>query len=148
MRNLFSIIITTILFSFTYSLFAQHHSDDITGIWLTPENRSAIQIFKKGNCYYGKIVWEKEPNDQYGNPVKDVNNPNENLRNKPLHGLVIMKELCFDGKREWVKGKIYNPESGNTYKIKIELIKKNTLKVRGYLGVSLIGKTSVWKRKL
>lgn len=148
MLKIFKILITSILVLYTFTLFAQHHRDDIVGVWYTPENLSAIEIYKKDNCYYGKIIWEKEPNDKSGNPKKDINNPDQKLRNKPIHGLIIMKYMCFDGKREWVKGKIYNPESGNTYKIKVELINKNTLKVRGYIGVSFVGKSSVWNRKL
>jgi uncharacterized protein (DUF2147 family) len=125
---------------------AQVKPDDIVGIWKTPGHLSEIQIYKTGSKYYGKIVWEKEPNDSSGKPKKDLNNPNPGLRCRLLHGLVIIKNLCFDDD-EWTGGEIYDPESGNDYKIKAELIDKNTLKIRGYIGISLIGKSSVWTRK-
>ncbi len=141
------LLIISVLCLYHMTSFAQNKCDDIIGVWLTPENRSAIKIFKQANCYYGEIIWEKDANDKNGIPFKDVNNPNPKFRKKTLHGLIIMKNLCFDGKNEWLKGTIYNPESGNTYKIKVEMINKTTLKVRGYIGFSFIGKTSVWKRK-
>jgi uncharacterized protein (DUF2147 family) len=143
-RESFIVLIVLCLHSFTY---AQTKSDDITGIWLTPENRSAIQIFQKGDRYFGKIIWEKEPKDKYGELKRDINNPDPKKRDQTLNGLIILKDLRYDGKKEWIKGNIYNPETGNTYKIKAELINKNTLKIRGYVGLSLLGKSSVWRRK-
>jgi uncharacterized protein (DUF2147 family) len=125
---------------------AQVKPDDITGIWQTPEHLSEIQIYKNGDKYYGKIIWEKEPNDSSGKPKKDNKNPNPGLRSRLIHGLVIIQNLRFNGK-EWEGGKIYDPESGNDYKIIAELTDNNTLKVRGYIGISLIGRSSVWKRK-
>jgi len=125
---------------------AQFKPDDITGIWQTPEHLSEIQIYKNGDKYYGKIIWEKEPVDSSGKPKKDSKNPNPSLRNRLIHGLVIIQNLRFNGK-EWEGGKIYDPESGNDYRIIAELSDNNTLKVRGYIGISLIGRSSVWKRK-
>lgn len=147
LRVFFKIVITSVLCLMYIISSSQNKSDDIIGVWLTPENRSAIKIFKQANSYCGKIVWQKEANDKDGIPLKDVNNPNPKLRKNTLEGLIIMRDLCFDGKKEWLKGSIYNPESGNTYKIKVELVNKSTLKVRGYIGFSFIGKTSVWKRR-
>lgn len=138
--------ITFVLILFVSFTFSQKDRD-IKGIWFTPKNRSAIKIFKKGNCYFGKIIWQKYDKDKNGFPKKDINNPNPKLRDNTLNGLIIMKDLCFNGNKEWVKGKIYNPESGNTYKIKVELLNESTLNVRGYVGFSFIGKTSVWNRK-
>lgn len=126
---------------------SQSINNNIIGIWLTPESRSAIQIYKSENYYEGKIVWEKEPFDKKGNPNKDIHNPNPKLRNKLLNGLVIMTNIHFDKNSKKGKGKIYNPENGNTYKINVELTSNYTLEVRGYIGISLIGRTSVWKRK-
>jgi len=141
------IISTIISFFVIINISFSQNNNDIIGIWITPQDRSAIKIFKKANCYYGKIIWQKYANDKKGFPKKDINNPNPKLRNETLQGLIILKNLHFNGKNEWTKGTIYNPESGNTYKIKVELKNKTTLKVRGYIGFSFIGKTSVWKRK-
>ncbi len=143
MSRLTLIIILSVFINISFS----QNSRDITGIWLTPQNRSAIKIFKQGNCYFGKIIWQKNANDKNGFPKKDINNPNPKLRKNTLQGLIVMNSLCYNGKNEWVKGTIYNPESGNTYKIKVELENDTTLNVRGYIGFSFIGKTSVWRRK-
>lgn len=125
----------------------QHKNFDITGIWLTPENRSAIKIYKTGNYYEGKIIWEKETFDKKGNQNKDIYNPNSKLRNRLLHGLVIMTNISFDKNSKKGKGKIYNLENVKIFKINLELISNNTPEVRGYIRISLIGRTYVWKRK-
>ncbi len=137
----------SIFILFSNIVFSQNESEDICGIWLTPENRSAIHIFKSGKYYFGKITWEKNPFDKNGNQNKDIHNPDPKLRNRLLKGLIIMKNISYDKRTKKGKGKIYNPENGKTYKINIELTDVNTLEVRGYIGISLIGKTSVWKRK-
>lgn len=58
----------------------------------------------------------------------------------------IMTNFEFDGGNVWDEGKIYNPEDGKTYSCKMTLKNPNTLDVRGYVGISLIGKTQVWTR--
>ncbi len=61
-------------------------------------------------------------------------------------GLLILKGFRFDGK-QWVDGTIYDPDNGKTYKCNITMQDKNTLFVRGYIGISAIGRTTTWKRK-
>lgn len=127
------------------SLLAQTKPDDITGVWLTAGNEPAkIQIYKQGETYFGKIMWLKNPVEN-GKPRVDENNPDKNKRSQPVMGLVILKNFKFD-EDEWEGGKIYDPESGKTYSCTITLQNKNTLKVRGYIGISLIGRTEYWKR--
>jgi uncharacterized protein (DUF2147 family) len=139
------LLIILILLSTQY-LNAQTKPDDIIGVWITPENRSHIEMFKDNGKYYGRIVWEKEPNDKYGKPSKDINNPNPKLRDRLLHGMVIVHHLVFDD-GEWSGGKIYDPESGNEYKVSAEMPDRNTLKIRGYIGISLIGRSCLWVRE-
>ncbi len=142
--NITIIILLSIFHSFEIK--AQTNSDNIIGIWQTEDNRAAIQMYKKGNLYYGKIVWEKEPYNKNGKLTLDINNPNPNLQSRPLHNLTIVKNLKFYKNSNQYKGTIYNVESGNTFKINAELINKTILKIRGYIGISLIGRTTVWKR--
>lgn len=52
----------------------------------------------------------------------------------------------FDGDDEWKDGDIYDPESGKTYSCYLSLKDNNTLKVRGYIGVSLFGRSETWTR--
>ena len=128
------------------SSFAQIKADDVIGTWLTNGKEPAkIQIYKSGDKYFGKIVWLKNPAEN-GKPKFDANNPDESKRNQPLIGLVILKDFKFDGDDEWKEGDIYDPESGKTYSCFLTLKDKNSLKVRGYIGISLIGRTETWAR--
>lgn len=121
-------------------------ADDVTGVWLTGGREPAkIQIYKSGAKYYGKITWLKYP-EENGMPRLDRNNPDKNNRNNQIIGLMILRDFVFDGKDEWNSGKIYDPESGKTYSCFMTLQGRNTLKVRGYVGVSLFGRTEVWTR--
>ncbi|HEU4496521.1 MAG TPA: DUF2147 domain-containing protein [Flavobacterium sp.] len=128
---------------FTSSIFAQK-KDDILGKWLNSSGEGQIEIFKKGDKFYGKLVWIKEPNEG-GKPKTDVENPNASLRSKPIIGLEIVKDFIFeDGK--YVDGKVYDPKTGKTYSGNMTLVGQNKLNLRGYIGISLIGRTESWKR--
>ncbi len=126
-------------------LYAQKGADAVVGVWYTGVKQSKIEIFKCGNQYCGKIVWLGEP-DTNGKPKTDKNNPDEKLRSRPIIGLVLMKNFNYSGDNVWEDGEIYNPKSGKTYSCKMTLINKNTLDLRGFIGISLIGKTDTWTR--
>ena len=125
---------------------SQTKADDIIGIWLTTGKEPAkIQIYKNGEKFYGKIIWLKNPTDN-GKPKVDTKNPDTNKHDQPIIGLIILKKFKFDGSDQWEEGEIYDPESGNTYSCHLTLKEKNTLKVRGYVGLSLFGRTEIWSR--
>ena len=132
----------------TSSLFAQDfRADDIIGTWLNEEVTGQVEIFKSGTSYYGKIVWLKEPIDiNTGKPRTDIENPESSRHNDPLIGLVNLKGFAFDGDDEWEDGTIYDPKNGKTYScyMKFEDASKKRLKIRGYIGVSLLGRTTLW----
>jgi uncharacterized protein (DUF2147 family) len=124
---------------------AQVNADDIVATWLTSGKEPAkIQIYKSVERYYGKITWLKYPEVNGKQPL-DINNPDKTKRNTPIIGLVILKGFRFDDD-EWEDGKVYDPKSGKTYSCYLSLRDKNTLKIRGYVGISLIGRTEIWTR--
>ena len=133
-----------VLWLFALQAFAQT-KDDVLGKWLNPTGEGQIEIYKKGDKYFGKLVWIKDPTDENGKPKKDEKNPNESLRSKPILGLEILKNFVFDDGK-WVDGSIYDPKSGKTYSCKLTLKDDKQLSIRGFIGVSLIGRTEVWKR--
>ena len=143
------IIATSILAFITmlsFSAYSQNKADDIIGIWLTGGKEPAkIQVYKSGEKYYGKIIWLKNPTEN-GKQRVDANNPDEAKRSNPIIGLVMLTGFRFDGDEEWKGGSIYDPESGKTYSSYMYLKDRNTLKVRGYVGISLFGRTEVWTR--
>ncbi len=137
-------IVTAFLFSF--NIYSQNNEDDITGIWLTGGKEPAkIQIFKTGDKFYGKIIWLKNPTDN-GKQKLDINNPDKEKQKGTIIGLVMLKGFKFDGDDEWKGGDIYDPESGKTYSSYMYLRNWNTLRVRGFVGISLLGRTETWTR--
>jgi len=131
--------------------------DEILGLWATdPEGEGGqahIEIYAVGDTYAGKIVWleepvypEGDPDGEAGEPKVDTNNPDPALQSRPIMGLELMMGFVFDGKGTWKKGTIYDPDNGKTYKCKVKIADDGVLKVRGYIGVSMIGRTSEWTR--
>ena len=133
-----------LLLVFSTQVFAQK-KDDILGKWIDPSGEGQIEIYRKGDKYFGKLVWLKEPNNEKGKPKTDEKNPTESLSSKPILGLEILKNFKFD-EDVWNDGTIYDPKSGKTYSCKLTMKNVNLLSIRGYIGVSLIGRTAVFKR--
>ena len=148
MKKIGSVIFTVLVLTVLVNLkvYAQkHHPDDIIGNWLNEERTAKIQIYKEGNTYSGKIVWLKEPIDPTtGKPKTDKLNPDVKLTNTPLLGLCIMKKIVFDGDEEWNGGTIYDTKNGKTYRCYLKFDSPLILKLRGYIGFSLLGRTSHW----
>lgn len=117
-------------------------AQDIThGTWYNEKKTAKIQFYKQGEKLYGKIVWLKEPNEN-GKPRLDKNNPDAKLKTKPLMGLVFLTGFTKDGDKEWEDGNIYDPENGKTYSCKMTITSPTTIDARGYIGISLIGRTT------
>lgn len=128
-------------------LLAAQDADRILGTWYNGERSSKIEIQKtRSGNYQGKIVWLAAPLDEEGNAKTDVKNPNRELRTRPLMNLVILTGLSYDRGNKYEGGRIYDPKSGNTYSCKAELKDNNTLSLRGFIGISLVGRTDVWRR--
>ena len=118
----------------------QVNSDLISGEWLTAPKDAKILIYKQANKYYGKINWGETSGR------KDDKNPDVSLRSRDLLGTVILKDFVFNGKDKWENGSIYDPNNGKTYSCHIKLKDNKTLEVRGYIGISLLGRTEIWTR--
>jgi uncharacterized protein (DUF2147 family) len=132
----------------TFSVQAAPNPDAVIGVWKIGEGTGMVQITKRGDKYYGRIVWLKVPNNPDGTPRTDVNNPDESKRKTPLKGLENMRDFTYTGENKWENGNIYDPKNGSDYSCEITLVDANTLEVRGFIGVSLFGRTDVWKRQV
>ncbi len=135
-----------ILFCLSISLFAQTGADGCLGTWLTGSKKGHVLVYKQGDRYFGKIVWLKEPNDAAGKAKLDNKNTDEKLQSRPIMGMVNLSNFKYQGENLWEEGKIYDPENGKLYSCKMTLTNPNQLNVRGYIGISLIGRTDVWTR--
>jgi len=130
---------------FAAGLQAQLKPDDITGAWFIHGDKPAkILIYQANGKFNGKIVFLQFPTEN-GKPKIDTKNPDKSKQGRPLLGLELLTGFVFN-KDEWNNGTIYDPESGKTYSCTISLKDKNTLKVRGYIGISLLGRTEIWTR--
>ncbi|MFP5079428.1 DUF2147 domain-containing protein [Pedobacter sp. JCM 36344] len=138
----FSIVLLLVAFALTGSA---QNKDAILGKWVNSTGEAHIDVTKRSDKYFGKIVWLKDPKDEKGNVKTDYKNPNTSLRSKQIVGLEILKNFVFeDGK--WTDGSIYDPKSGKLYSCNMTLKANGDLNMRGYIGVALLGRTEVWKR--
>ena len=121
-------------------------AEAVLGKWHTEEQKATVEIYRCDNAYCGKIVALKSPNNPDGSPKLDLNNPDESLQSRPIIGTNILNSLQYEGDNEWEDGQIYDPESGKTYSCLMRLKDPNTLEVRGFIGISLVGRSQTWTR--
>lgn len=138
MKFIIYILFLTLLPSAAGLTAPQEEADDVLGIYWSPAKTGKIEIYKRGNKYYGKAI--------SGNEARlDTKNPDPNLRSRKVVGMEFLKDFVFDGDDEWEDGTVYDPDSGKTYSCKMWL-EKGDLMVKGYIGVSLLGRTEKFER--
>lgn len=115
-------------------------AQDITGLWLTENKRSVINIRDCDQGLCGDIHWIIADGMQY-----DRKNPDVERRDTPMCGLPILWGFKQNG-NEWSDGKIYKADEGDTYNANMTLLNDGRLRLRGYIGLPLFGKTQIWTR--
>ncbi len=150
MKNSLGLILAAVFLVVSATVTAD---DDILGKWTTKDGKSHVVISKCDAGLCGKIVWLKEPKypadddgGMAGQTKVDRENPNPELQKKPILGLEFMSGFKTRKGNVWENGTIYDPDNGKTYKCKLTLTDPKTLKVRGFIGFSWIGRTSIWTR--
>ena len=132
-------IITVCILFINYSCFSQtKNGDDIIGKYMTENNEGMVEITKRDSKYYGKLVWNKTADKL------DINNPDKTQHTVLIRGKELLKDFDYNGSGTWHNGTIYDPKNGKTYSCKVTRDEKGNLNVRGFIGVSLIGRTSYW----
>ena len=121
-------------------------SQTVIGKWKTIDDetgkeKGVVEIYEKNGKIYGKIVeiLESENRDKKCTLCKGED------KNKPILGLTFIKGLVKDG-LEYNDGQVLDPKNGKLYKCYITLVGKDKLKIRGYIGISLFGRTQYWYR--
>lgn len=122
------------------SVYAYAGADAIQGIWET-EDGGYVYIHPEGDTWVGTVVGSRAGEARY-----DAKNPDENLRDRRLLGVNVVTGLKYDGDNRWDDGEVYSPDNGKTYDLSAELKDQDTLKVRGYIGISLLGRSQTWQR--
>jgi uncharacterized protein (DUF2147 family) len=134
----------TLLFCITTMTSVQ--SQSVIGKWKTiddasGEAKSIVEVFSKSGKVYAKVVDILDP----ANKNSICKNCAGDDKNKPILGLTIIKGLSKDGS-EYNSGEILDPKNGKLYKCTLSLESKDKLKIRGYIGFSLLGRTQYWHR--
>ena len=114
------------------------------GVWRNED--ATFEIFENQGTLSGRIIELKEPQTPEGKEKLDVHNPDPSKRERPIVGLVFMSGFSRKSDALWEDGTIYDPKTGNTYSGSMELEGPETIKVRGFIGISLMGRTDVWTR--
>jgi uncharacterized protein (DUF2147 family) len=136
--------ITILALFISMVFYGQNHT--VIGKWKTIDDqtgkaKSIVEIYERSGKMYGKIIDILDAEKKKSLCV----NCTGDEKNKPVLGLVIIKGLTKDG-NEYNSGKILDPTSGKLYKCFLALEGNDKLKVRGYIGVALFGRTQTWNR--
>lgn len=115
-------------------------STGTVGDWVSP-NQSVVRVYPCGSQVCMKIVRLSPTVPER----KDGKNPDTGLRDRPLCGLNIGTGFRQVDAQHLSDGHIYDPESGHTYSGTVA-ISGDEMKLRGFIGISLLGRTEVWHR--
>jgi len=121
-------------------------SEDVAGHWASPSSIFEIQIVD--GTLNGEVrallnplyLPDEDSGGRTGLARTDDNNPDVALSQRPILGLTMFSEYLFEGNR-W-EGKIYDPESGNTYQSHMTITDEGDLEIRGYVGMPMFGRTA------
>jgi uncharacterized protein (DUF2147 family) len=126
---------------------------NVFGVWLTEGGDSKLEIFPCGDKACAKVIWLKHPayinskDGPVGMDKVDMHNPDPSLRSRPILGLQVMEGLISEGEW-WLHGSCYDPQTGKQYQCKMHQESPTELKLRGFIGISLIGRTYYLNRDL
>ncbi|MEC5166954.1 uncharacterized protein (DUF2147 family) [Flavobacterium sp. PL11] len=141
MRNFYTTLLLLIV------LVSYGQNSTVIGKWKTIDDEtgkaiSIVEVYERSGKIYGKVVEILDAEHR----KKICSNCSGDDKNKPIIGLVVIKGLKKD-KSEYAGGKILDPKTGKLYKCFITLESEDKLKVRGYIGISLFGRTQYWYRE-
>lgn len=128
-------ILALLMFSMTA---AQGQNASVLGTWTNPTG-STIQIYPCGANICAKVIAIRK-----NAPSRvDAKNPDRGLRTRSLCNLQIGWDFRLTAPSHAEGGQLYDPESGKTYSGSMTRV-GDTLKLRGYIGLSLFGRTEIW----
>ncbi len=144
------IVIISLLLVFVAKGFAQN-AQSIVGVWWNDKKTSKIEIKEENGKFIGTVVYINPEKYVNGEPEKDSNNPDPNLRSRSRLGLQILSGLKYNSKeKQWQDGRIYDPDNGKTYDCYAWLDKDpHILYLKGYVvGIKWLGRSTTWTRAL
>jgi uncharacterized protein (DUF2147 family) len=130
-----------------FAMSAGARAETVEGRWLTEEKSGVVEIYPCGDdALCGRLLWIRIKPSDHNPQALDNRNPVASLRSRRLCGVVMMWGFRPNGHIQWSGGSLYDPESGNTYSGKMVLNPNDSLTLRGYVGVSLFGRSQDWTR--
>jgi uncharacterized protein (DUF2147 family) len=119
----------------------------LTGSWVTADGEAVMSIHASTADQVRVVLNAIAPPLVDDDPTprqNDHNNPDPKLRDRPLAGLELGR-LVDSGGNDW-RGRLYDPETGNTYRVVARLIDSNVMEMRGYIGIPAFGRAMHWVR--
>lgn len=113
--------------------------DDVTG-----KPKSVVELYNYNGEVHGRIVELIREPDEDQDPVCDKCTGDK--YNKKIKGMTIVWGLKQNGS-SWENGSILDPKNGKVYRCYITPEGNDKLKVRGYVGFSMIGRTQYWYKQ-
>ena len=118
----------------------------IEGTWLTADADGWVELAIDGSELTGRIAGSPDDPQNLNPPRLDIENPDPALRGRRLLGMIILSGFQYESDGRWTGGRVYDPNNGKTYRGTIELLDRNTLSLRGFIGISLFGRSESWTR--
>ena len=117
------------------------------GLWYAEGGAAQVEIAGCDDALCGRVVWLRWPFDEHGCELRDVENPDPMQRKRGVLGIHLLRNVRASPERpgEW-SGEIYDPTSGRTYDAVLQMDGPDRLRVHGYLGIRLLGRTTTWLR--
>jgi uncharacterized protein (DUF2147 family) len=127
------------------------HASDAIGFWVEQDQGWVVETSPcaDGNGLCGTLVSYRDDADM-ANVSLDVHNPDPSKRSMPLCGIQLLGAFTpVKGREvEWEHGWVYAPDTGKTYTGEAKMIDMNTIKLRGFIFISLFGRTLTLTREV
>ena len=141
------VVAVALAMAFAFGHAARAAGDPTFGDWLTQAKNGKVRVAPCAAnpaqaC--GTLIWLNPPAGAPPGPVRDAKNPDASLRTRPLQGALIISDFHREATGRWADGKIYDPDSGKTYKSKMSIAADGTLKVAGC--VLFICRAETWTK--
>jgi uncharacterized protein (DUF2147 family) len=123
-------------------------SASTSGFWWADGGAAKVRVEEIDGVLHGTIVWLRAPFDLDGNLLRDTQHPDPTRHEEPVVGIEMLNGFIAedDTKRVWSGGTVYDPGNGRTYRGTITMEGDDKLLLRGFIGISLFGRTTTWFR--
>ena len=121
-------------------------ADSVSPIGLWKGGDGTFEMFETEGKLSARIVALSEPKTAEGKEKTDIYNPDPSKRSYPIIGLVFISGFMKTSDTRWENGTVYDPKSGRTYSCIMDLQGPDKIKLRGFLGIALMGRNYFWVR--